>query len=189
MSVIKVPVYREEAGTMHDPAVELFQNTHCTDTTRVKKKFETIFIHFSTPNWVVDVNYVPNQSIPALKVTNPCDDTFAFLNISAEDYRALQDCCEPVELTAEMDVDDFAAGENVVNVQLGCDEASLVSVPNQTGASVAAILILIAAYLNLTYPELGFFFVDGNTITLTTGSDEVIACPEPVFTIEILTPP
>ena len=99
MSEIIIPFYRTEAGVNAEDPVNALYNTHCEEgSVLVPKSFKEVFIHWNEgPDvWVEDPVFVPGQSIVALKVTNPCDDTFAYIDYGFNDFRLDQLCCKPV---------------------------------------------------------------------------------------------
>jgi hypothetical protein len=97
MALITVDTYKDEAGVQSNPAIQTSLDTHCFVTGQTKKKkFAEVFIHWDGAAWVEDPAYIPFSSIPALKVTNTCNDSFSYIKYSAEDFRLSQLCCESV---------------------------------------------------------------------------------------------
>ena len=101
MSIISIPIYRTEAGVHTNPAVNGLVSTNCEDGLyTVNKTFFEVLIHWTGAAWVEDPVYVPAQSIPALKIVNQCDSTFAYVNYPLSNFRLAGQCCvdeTPVE--------------------------------------------------------------------------------------------
>lgn len=90
MSTLHVPFYRNEAGLNSlVPYVDYIETT-CDGE---KKRFAEVFIHWTGAAWVEDAVYVPGTSVVALKVTNQCEATFAYLNYPINNFRIAQICC------------------------------------------------------------------------------------------------
>lgn len=192
MSIIKVLTCKDEAGTFYNPAENTYQQTTCTDVAKKNKKYEVVFLHDDGEGgWIVDPVWVPNQSIVALKVTNPCDSSIAYLAMNQNDYRLAQQCCSPVTIGAEMTTPpSIEEGLGIFLImQLGCEGDLVLDISEAIGinygADLAATLILVAAYLNLTYPEVGVFTTDGLIIILSSANPDVFACLNPIFTITL----
>lgn len=94
MSVITTGFYRNEAGVHSNPAVSGSIDTHCgTDLER--KPFKEVFIHWNGSAWVEDATFNPEgtNTRAALKVENPCDNSYAYINTGWNDFRLAQLCC------------------------------------------------------------------------------------------------
>jgi hypothetical protein len=91
MSTILVSIYKTEGGVQNNPAILYVYDTNCEGN--VKKSFAEVLIHWDGLAWVEDPVFVIGQSIVALKVTNPCDGMFAYLDYTYNDFRLSQLCC------------------------------------------------------------------------------------------------
>lgn len=96
MALITTTVYRSEAGVHENPGVEGPYNTHCINPAPTPKKFKEVMISWDagTSEWL-EGPYIPGQSIPALRVENVCNDSFAYISAGFNDFRLEQLCCAP----------------------------------------------------------------------------------------------
>lgn len=103
MSTISVAIFKTEDDVHTNPPTPSLYDTHCDGQ---KKPFAEVFIYWDIVNeeWVESPTFqlavpgVSSETIVALKVSNECDDTYAFLDIPYNDFRLKQLCCVIEEL-------------------------------------------------------------------------------------------
>lgn len=215
MSLLTLPIFKTEDGTQNHPAVNGSYNTHCDGGVEGPKAkvFEEVYIHWNGAAWARDNVFVPNQSIVALKVTNICDDTFAYVDYPYNDFRIDQLCCREttLQIFAVIDSESYVVGQTnqSVDVLLGCEAVgylidetlSLEDIAAALPGSPPVALTLLGVlqqivdyynqYYQLNFGQDGHFTLVGNDVIFVpfnpplNKQPDVTECETVIFTIRI----
>lgn len=96
MSLLTLPVYKDEADVHSNPAVDTAdQNTHATSGGKlIPKKVAEILIKWVVDTWVVQSVWSAG-TIVALEATNPVTTETAWYDYPMNDFIAAQCCASP----------------------------------------------------------------------------------------------
>jgi len=91
--VLEIPVYKTANNVHYNPAIAEEVLTHCASG--IANKISEVLIRWDAINneWVEDPVFVSGESVAALKIYDPCDETTIYANYPFNDFRIAQQCC------------------------------------------------------------------------------------------------